>query len=834
MDALGTLAARLAETTDVPSAADLLAEHARRLVPQSGARVWLVAPGDLCATCMRARTCAARDRCLHLAADQGRFDLPPGHVERIPLADPGFAPAVAGRESTALPPEMAGVGGEAEGLLLPLVAGGERLGVLGLRAPSIPPAAGDALRVAACLAGSSMRALAGLQTDDRRLRQILLVNDLGRKVTSILNDDLLLRQAAIDIQRSFGFHNVMIFMRDGDPDRLALRAHASASGARPPPEGSVPIDRGVVGRACRRKATEVVADVARDSDFLPWWSDTRSEIAVPIQIGGAVEGVLNVESDRVDGFGESDRLVLETVANQMAIAIENARLFGMVKEREDRYRLLLESNPGAVFHLDETGRVTFTNTAASHLTGQGKTALAERLRTFSDLAVPEHRATLEQALGDALRGVARHDLDVRVQHADGHPRHVKAAFQPLVGEDGVPRGVVVLAIDQSREQELQAQLRQSERLSAIGSLVSGVAHELNNPLAGILGFSQLLLAKPPEEWTRQDVQKIERNAQRCQQIVENLLAFGRQARLRKKPADLNEVIDGVVRLNEYQFRMDDVAIERDLDLRVPKIPLDVPRWQQVFVNLAANAHQALVGSARTKGRKVRFETRRRGDEIVIRVSDNGPGIPAHLRARVFEPFFTTKETGTGLGLGICFGIVADHGGRIELAPDHGEGACFVITVPIPGESGAAPAAAPSAPAAASRDGRGRRALVVDDEAAVCEVVGGTLANHQYEVDMVADAEAALARIRERPYDVILTDLFMPGEMNGLGLFDVLSEERPALARRVIFLTGSTLSDQVADRIAGLGIRCIEKPFDIHELARTVNEVASAGARDGDA
>ncbi|MHC5011684.1 MAG: hybrid sensor histidine kinase/response regulator [Planctomycetota bacterium] len=834
MLALRSLASRLSEATDTTSAAELLAEHLLGLLPDAAARIYLLGPGDRCGTCNRARDCASRDRCFHLQTGVGEFTRPPGYVERIPQTDATWAATLAGNGpiTPAAPPSELEVPAEAGSgrptLLLPLIAAGEVVGAAGIRCDVLPDEqTASAVGAAMYLGATTFRVLSSLQTEGQRFKQILLVNELGRKVNSILNDDLLLRQAVVDIQRTFGFHNVMIFMRSGGTDRLVMRAQASQHVNPSRGETAVEVGQGIVGRACRRGRTELIQDVKEDPDFIDWFSDTKSEVAVPIQIGGVVEGVLNVENDRVHGFSESDRLVLETVAYQLAIAIENARLFGMVKEREDRYRVLVESNPGAVFHLDNAGRIIFTNPAATELTGFEKSDLVARAGGLADLAVEADRSVLDAAVSEALRGVEQHDLEFRVRHHDGSPRSVRVALQPLVGEDGDARGVVVLARDQTRENELQDQLRQSEKLSAIGSLVSGVAHELNNPLAGILGFAQLLLGRPTEEWKRQDVEKIEKNARRCQHIVENLLAFARQARMRKRLANINEVIDSVIRLNEYQFRMDNVEIQRDLDLRAPLLPLDVHRWQQVFINLAANAHQALVSSKEGE-RIIRFETRRRDAEMLIRVSDNGPGIPEEVKARIFEPFFTTKDAGTGLGLGICFGIVSEHGGTIDIDPSHRDGTCFRITMPIPAEA-VEPEHVPAKKAKShSEAGVSRRALVVDDEEYVCEVVGGALANHDYVVDTAPDAKAAIESIERNIYDVILSDVYMPGEMNGLELHDHLRQERPELAQRMIFLTGNILNESLMDSIAERGVRCIEKPFDIHQLAVTVNEVAGQG------
>ena len=834
MQDLGSLAYRLAEATDASTAAEQLAEYVLRLVPQGAVRVYLLGPGDRCATCPRARTCSTRDRCLHLASGLGAFAQPPSQASRVPRTDEPWAepmrtPGVI--VLGALPAELEGSATAAaepagRSLLLALESSGEVLGVLGLRLPGAAPVGlEDQLKTAATLAAATLRALRSRQEEQRRFEQLLLVNELGRKVNSILNADLLLRQATVDVHRTFGFHNVMLFMLDERRERLELKAHAARYAAPAKDQTHVALGTGVVGRVCKTGRTEVVEDVRADKDFVGWFADTRSEIAVPIQIGGVVEGVLNVESDRVSAFGASERLVLETVANQIAISLENARLFGMVKEREDRYRTLVESSPAAVLHLDAQGRITYANPTVLEVTGHDAGQLRARAGTLVGLAVEGDREKVELAVQRALRGSPVRDLEFQVMHADGSLRCLSSSLQPLVGEHGEARGAVVLARDRTRERELQDKLTQSEKLGAIGSLVSGVAHELNNPLAGILGFAQLLLSRPVETWGRGDIEKIERNARRCQRIVENLLTFARQSRMTKRRANLNEVIESVVALNEFQFQMDNVKIERDLDPRVPAFPVDVNRWQQVFVNLASNAHQALV-SSKSKERVIRFQTRIKGREVVIRVSDTGAGIPEHLRSRVFEPFFTTKENGTGLGLGICFGIVRDHGGSIELEAGHDKGAHFRLVVPMTEGAEAAPTPTPASTPLGSA-GAGRRVLVVDDDVYVCDVVVRALQNHAYTVDVAQDGAHALEQGRRDLYDVILTDVRMPGEIDGIALYDALKESHPAIAERIVFMTGNLLDDRTMDRLEGLSVRCIEKPFDIHHLAAVVTEVAQA-------
>lgn len=835
MSDLGALALRLSEATDIPTAAERLAEHLRALLPEGAVRVYLLGPGDRCSACPRAEHCEARDRCFHLEASQGEFGRPTMLDQRVPRVGTAWGRVFgtdAGRADEGLPPELEGraqAAGAGASLLLPLEAGGETVGVVGLRLrPEQVDAAEADARVAAFLTATAIRLLRSLGTANRRFEQLLLVNELGRKVNSILNDELLLRQAAVDIHRTFGFHNVMIFMIDEERASLELKAQASRYASPARIQERVDLGRGVVGRVFRSGRTEIIQDVGRERDFVRWYDDTKSEMAVAIQIGGMIEGVLNVESDRLGAFGPSDRLVLETVANQLAIAIENARLFGMVKEREDRYRTLVESSPGVVLHLDTNGRLIYANPAVTEMTGYEKSQLLTRFSALQDLAVGEGAEAIEGAVNDAVRGIPQRDLEFQIRHADGGERWVSAALQPLVGEHGDPKGVVVLALDRTREKELQDQLNQSEKLSAIGTLVSGVAHELNNPLAGILGFAQLLLARPPEDWSRRDIENIEFNARRCQRIVENLLAFARQSRMTKRRANVNEVIDSVLNLNEYQFRMDNIEIQRDFDSTVPSFPIDVNRWQQVIINLASNAHQALL-QVKDRARFIRITTRRVDDRIEIRVADNGPGIPSDVRTHIFDPFFTTKESGTGLGLGICFGIVEEHGGAIALDDSSQEGTTFLITLPVVEAKEYRVETSTAHQRVASDIGVGKHVLVVDDDTYVCDVVSRVLRNHQYATAVAHSGEEALQRLRAQAYDVVLTDVRMPGDYDGIDLHDRVVAGAPDCARRMIFMTGNLLDGRTMDRLEELDVRCVEKPFDIHALAGVVNDVAvSAG------
>ncbi len=816
-----SLARRLQDATDPTSAAEALAESLLESDGVEAVRVWLAGPGDRCDTCLSARECdgARRDRCFHLTAELGAFARGTGLVERLPRED-------ASPDAGPIAPERLG-GPVEEGTLhaAPLAAAGRRIGHVALRIGRALEAA-EKTRVdeAAMLAAATLRHLLLEDREDRRRHQIGLLNDLARKVGTILNDELLLRQAVGDVRRTFGFPDVMIFLRDEHGEHYTLRARSSAAQGSSLVGRGVRQDQGIVGRTARTGETTVVSDVTTDPDFVSWSPESRSEIAVPIIMQDCVEGVLNVESDELDAFGPTEQLVLETVANQLAIALENARLFSMVRGREDRYRALIEGNPGAVMHLDAEGRIVFQNPAARGLTGRAEDDPATGPVTLAGVVGREDGALVEAAFSRALAGDARELVKLRLKHVDGTPRWVEASFLPFMDDDGEHAGVLLLARDLSREKELQQKLYQAEKLGAIGGLVSGVAHELNNPLTGILGFAQLLLAGTVETWSREDLEKIEHNARRCQAIVESLLQFARQTRIRKRPASLNDVIESVLKLNEYSLRADGVRIEKHYDPRLPPIDLDLNRWQQVIINLASNAQQAILSKDGSE-KRIRFETHLEGGEAVLTVEDTGPGVPSAVRGRVFDPFFTTKETGTGLGLSICYGIIQDHGGTIELDSAYEGGTRFVIRLPLAPEAEERPAPVSVSTRALPRT-TGGRVLVLEDEPAVRDVIAAWLERYGFGVECCERGEEALRRARQSPPDVLLVDVALPGEMDGLAFYDALSGDAPSLSERVIFVTGYASHQGLARDIGRRGAPCLQKPFDLNDLLNQVRRMAA--------
>jgi two-component system NtrC family sensor kinase len=375
-------------------------------------------------------------------------------------------------------------------------------------------------------------------------------------------------------------------------------------------------------------------------------------------------------------------------------------------------------------------------------------------------------------------------------------------------------------------QRTQAQLLQTEKLAAMGQLLAGVAHELNNPLAVVMGRTALLAEQLAGSPLVTQAEKIALAAERSARIVRNFLALARQRPPERQPVELNHVVRESVELLAYQLGIDNVEAVLDLASGLPLLWADPNQLHQVMVNLVSNAHHALRG--RRPPRRVTITTRADAtrSRVTLTVADTGPGIPADVQGRIFEPFFTTKPTGqgTGLGLSLCRGIVEGHDGSIWLESAPGQGATFRLELPA-----ASPADPHREPAGPVSSGRlpGQAILIADDEPEVADMLAEILAADGHRVDTVSNGVAALARLRDQAYDIIVTDVKMP-ELDGPGLYRELERRHPALLRRVIFLTGDTLSSEVTEFLETTGVCSVSKPFTLDEIRRAIQRVLSAG------
>ena len=371
----------------------------------------------------------------------------------------------------------------------------------------------------------------------------------------------------------------------------------------------------------------------------------------------------------------------------------------------------------------------------------------------------------------------------------------------------------------------QNQLIQSEKLSGIGEFVAGVAHELNNPLTSVMGFAELLQQMDMPEQSRRYLDVIFKSAKRCQKIVASLLSFARRHAPERKVVCVNEIVESAVEILNYQMRTSNIEVITQLDPNLPATEVDSHQMQQVFLNLINNARQAI--EANQAAGSLRITTESSDSRVRIIFQDNGPGIPPENITKIFNPFFTTKEVGkgTGLGLSLCYGIVSEHGGTIAPFSKEGEGATFVIELPVSQAlaTAAEKKATVALPPSGKSEGVGKRVLVIDDEDTILQMIREVLEHNGYRVDVARDGEAALRRLGQYHYDLALCDWKMPG-LNGQQIYERLQSINPDMSRRVIFITGDTVNEKTQEFLREQHKICLSKPFTLVEFRSAINLV----------
>ena len=380
----------------------------------------------------------------------------------------------------------------------------------------------------------------------------------------------------------------------------------------------------------------------------------------------------------------------------------------------------------------------------------------------------------------------------------------------------------------------QAQLIQSEKLSGIGEFVAGVAHELNNPLTSVMGFSELLKSSDADPQHKRYLEMIHKSALRCQKIVQSLLSFARRHQPERKLSSINELVEAAVEILQYQMRTSNIEVTTHLEPGLPRAMVDPHQVQQVFLNIINNGRQAIETHS-PKG-WVRISSETSSDKIRVIFEDSGPGISEENLSKVFDPFFTTKEVGkgTGLGLSLCYGIIKEHGGTITVRSKPGQGATFVVELPLPRQDKTAEqppqpgsgADAPIVQQVTTREGEGKKILVIDDEEPILQMVRDALSAHGYEVDVASNGEAALQQLKHKPYDLALCDWKMPG-LSGEQVYERIRATNPRLSERMIFITGDVINDKTQKFLLDRKKMCLSKPFSLAEFRAAIGHALGA-------
>jgi len=374
--------------------------------------------------------------------------------------------------------------------------------------------------------------------------------------------------------------------------------------------------------------------------------------------------------------------------------------------------------------------------------------------------------------------------------------------------------------DQSRD--LYHQLLQSEKMAALGQTISGVAHELNNPLATILSWAERLAEKPADDKSRRGLGVILSEAERAARIVRHLLTFARKRQSTRMLVDINEIIRETLALRAYEQRVTNVNVTQALAGSVPEVFADAYQIKQVVLNLIINAEQATLAAHGRGHLTVRTSHDPARNSVVVEVTDDGPGIAEEAQGKVFDPFFTTKDVGqgTGLGLSVAYAIVQEHGGRIWLSSPKGEGASFFVELPVAGE--ALQSQKPTPATVDLETFKGLSVLVVEDEPALATAVSEALGDAGFSVDRAGDGEEGLTRLTQGTYDLIVCDLKMP-RIDGMQFYRAMAAATPSLARRVIFVTGAVPGTDAERFLEETGCRWLSKPFRLGDLLRAARD-----------
>src|SRR5438477_5110338 len=650
---------------------------------------------------------------------------------------------------------------------------------------------------------------------NRRLSELFSLQELSYVLSDSLELDRIVEQVvryAVRFLDAQGALLALVGETAGDPLQVA-----AAEGTLAPLRGQQihGDDAGLVARSTGREHLELVHNSGPEPTEVVTGFQASAAAAVPLRSHGAVIGTLLITDPREGVFVPEDIRLLSTLATHAAVVIANARFFEMVRRAKEQWETAFDALSEGIAVVDDEGRVRRSNRSLAALLGA---PLPNVIGTALGEALLGRPNALHELLAATRRGERPAPL---VARSDRLRRTVRVNAARIPGA-ATEQSIVVMVEDVTEQQALETQLVQSEKLAAVGQLVSGVAHELNNPLTSIAGLSEFLLEqKELGKKDRGHLQVIQEQAERASRIVRNLLTFARKGGGERVPVDLNDVIRRTLSLTAYDLKLKDVSVERELSGALPDVFGDRHGLQQVVLNLVTNAAHAVAENPRERPRQITVSTWFDG-QVHLRVADTGPGISDEVAQSVFTPFFTTKEPGkgTGLGLSITYSIVESHGGQITLEPRASRsGAAFRVDLPPAPADAVRPALTPvhGTPTVTASPTVKRTILLVDADPAVQRTIKALFARDGHDVEVAGDPQHALDLAQRGSFDLVITDAraMAPGK-RGMLLAEELVARMPALRERIIVATGD-VRPATEETLARLGVRYVRKPFNLRDL-----------------
>src|SRR5437667_993872 len=650
---------------------------------------------------------------------------------------------------------------------------------------------------------------------NRRLSELFSLQELSYVLSDSLELDRIVEQVVRYAVRFLDAQGALLaLLGDASHDPLQV---AAAEGTLAPLRGQKikGDDAGLVARSTGREHLELIRNSGSQPTVIVQGFEAAAAAAVPLRSHGIVIGTLIITDPKEGVFVPEDIRLLSTLATHAAVVIANARFFEMVRRAKEQWETAFDALSEGIAVVDDEGRVRRSNRSLAALLGA---PLPNVVGTPLGEALLGKPNALHELLAATRRGERPAPL---VARSDRLRRTVRVNAARIPGA-ATEQSIVVMVEDVTEQQALETQLVQSEKLAAVGQLVSGVAHELNNPLTSIVGLSEFLLEqKELGKKDRVHLQVIHEQAERAGRIVRNLLTFARKGSAERVPVDLNDVIRRTLSLTAYDLKLKDITVERELSGALPDVFGDRHGLQQVVLNLLTNAAHAVAENPRERPRQITVSTWFDG-QVHLRVADTGPGISDEVAQSVFTPFFTTKEPGkgTGLGLSITYSIVESHGGQIALEPRGPRGgAAFRVDLPPAPADAVRPALTPvhGTPTVTASPTVKRTILLVDADPAVQRTIKALFARDGHDVEVAGDPQHALDLAQRGSFDLVITDAraMAPGKRGTL-LAEELVARMPALRERIIVATGD-VRPTTEETLARLGVRYVRKPFNLRDL-----------------
>lgn len=599
-------------------------------------------------------------------------------------------------------------------------------------------------------------------------------------------------------------------------------------------------------RACELLRTS--AERASSENLAEYLSpQSACEFAASCELASGTRPAGSADQKSIDAFlstGFPVRITFRAVMPELGGLLVCVEDGSIVQRADSRWRQttaelksVLDSVETGIILLDFSGRVRFSNDRFAQLFGLQPRKLAN-LEGFPELEAlvagrfrsPESFASPWKSFV-AGAGVPAHD---ELEMTRPTRRVLERFSRSVMDGEGRAVGWLELYRDVTGDRQIQSKLLQTEKMAALGQLVSGIAHELNNPLTTIMGYAQLLLGHgllPPQF---SEASKVFQEAERARRIVKNLLYVARENKPERTRVNLNEIVERTLALRSYELKVENIVVECELARDLPETVGDPYQLQQVVLNLLVNAEQSLL-QGRGQGRVWIRTQRTPAGKILLEVSDDGPGIPPEIASRIFDPFFTTKPSGvgTGLGLSIVYGIVQQHDGEVTFESQRGAGAKFLVelpVIPLPETERPRALAAPVGPSRTIPTGR---ILVVEDEITVAQLIVDVLREEGHQVEAAVDSQDGLTRISRAHYDLVICDLRMP-RLDGPAFYEALVSADSPVQNRIIFITGDTLAARTLEFLEPRALPYLAKPFLVEELNLAVNRMLERNRERGEA